>query len=106
MEAEAKTEGKTIEVALSEPITGHGQVTKVILKVPRAGDYFALGEPIAYAKKGDGTMFAVENIDVLKGYIDRLLVQPDALVFEGISLKDAFAVKEAVLGFFGSSRPK
>ncbi|MGD0333920.1 MAG: hypothetical protein ABSA90_11785 [Xanthobacteraceae bacterium] len=103
----AETEQKTIEVALSEPITGHGgAVAKVILKVPRAGDYFTLGEPIAYARKGDGTMFAVENIDVVKGYIDRLLVQPDALVFDGISLKDALAIKEAVLGFFGTSRPK
>lgn len=96
-----------MEIALSEPVTGHGgQVTKVVLRHPRAGDFFALGEPIAYAKKGDGTLFAVENIEVLKAYVDRLLVEPDGLIFEQVSLKDAVAVKEAVLGFFGSSRPK
>jgi hypothetical protein len=104
---EVPTNPKRVEIELSEPVIGHGgQVKKVILRLPRAGDFFVLGEPIAYARKGDGTTFAVENIEVLSSYIQRLLVEPDALIFESLSLQDALAVKEAVLDFFGKARLK
>jgi hypothetical protein len=98
--------GKTVTIDLTEPFPlGHGgPVRKVVLREPRAKDLFEFGEPISYAQKSDGTMFSAENIEVVKLYVERLMVEPDVLIFDQVNFADAFAVKDAVLRFFSEAR--
>jgi hypothetical protein len=90
---------KTID--LSSPLPGHGElIRKVVLKEPTYADYMSLGDPFVIARNSDGSLFPVENGDVIRAYIDRCCVSPDPLLLAGLSLADAMAVKGAVLSFF------
>lgn len=99
---------KTVTVELSEAIIGHtGPVSRVVIKEPTAGDYFALGEPSVWGRGADGNSFIVENVEVVEGYVSRCVQEPnDPLILNQMSLADAMKVKDAVLGFFGEARRK
>lgn len=97
---------KTVDVLLSDPIRGHGgEITKVVLREPRALDFFELGEPIAFAVSKDGMQYTADNEGTIKLYIDRCLVEPkDPLLLEQLSLADAMKLKETVVNFFLAAR--
>lgn len=97
---------KQTTIPLSEPLAGHeGKITQVIVRSPKAAEFFLYGEPYAYARNRDGTVFTVENAETVKSYIDVLIVEPkDKLLIAQLELTDAMKVKEAVLGFFTAAR--
>src|SRR5262245_1615460 len=97
---------KQITIQLAEPLAGHqGPIATVVVREPRAAEFFRLGEPFAYARNADGTIFTVENAETVKAYLDALIVEPaDRLLIEQLSLSDAMKVKETVLGFFTAAR--
>lgn len=99
---------KHVTIELSEPIIGHSDpIRRVVLQEPRARDYFALGEPSVYARNPDGTVYAVENAEVIDRYIERCIVEPkESILLDQMSLGDAMRVKDAVLGFFSDARKK
>lgn len=91
-----------VVIPLTIPIQGHeGLVREVVLRAPRAGDFFALGEIYAhgFSQKGDIT-YRAENTEVVRAYIERLVESPNALLLEKLSLVDAMKVKGRVLAFF------
>lgn len=95
-----------IEIELTTPIVGHsGPITKVVLRAPLAGDFFLLGEPFAYAASKEGLVYSAENAEVVRGYIERLLIEPNALLLANVSLKDAMRIKAVLMDFFSDARP-
>lgn len=96
---------KQIVIELVEPIEAHEKlVRQVILREPRAADYFALGDPFVIGSNPDGTMFEVVNEPVVKGYIDRLAESPNAALLNTLGVADAINVRRAVLDFFYTAR--
>lgn len=97
---------KTITVNLVDPITTpRGEVTSAILREPTAREYFALGEPFAFASAAQGTTLPMEREDVIADYLGRCLQSPLTLdLVEGSSIANAYRLKEAVLGFFAQAR--
>ncbi|MCA0417349.1 MAG: phage tail assembly protein [Proteobacteria bacterium] len=94
-----------IVVKLKKPITAHNEViSEVVLREPRAHDFFTLGDPYVIARNGDGSVFPVEDRGVIQDYMERCVVKPDPALIGTLGLADAMAVKEAVLGFFVSAR--
>ncbi|WP_316172145.1 MULTISPECIES: hypothetical protein [unclassified Bradyrhizobium] len=95
-----------VTIALLEPIEGgRGQIKEVVLRPPKYRDIAALGEPSAYARSDDGLMFTSDKDEVVHGYIERLLVEPqDAALLEQLGLADALKLREAVHGFFQAAR--
>lgn len=96
---------KERRVPLSAPIGAHGELVKeVVLREPRASDFFSLGDPFVWAQNADGSMFPVENSEAIRAYLDRCVVSPDPLLMGQIGLADAMAVKAAMLDFFVQAR--
>ncbi len=91
-----------VRIPFPAGLTVHGSViTEIVLREPSFDDYLELGEIISYGKAPDGTIFSVENSEVLRGYFERCLVQPATpLLLAPGGMKLARAVKGAVLGFF------
>jgi hypothetical protein len=90
-----------ITVLLKRPFTGaNGPVTEIVLQEPAASDYFALGAPQTWVKASGG-MALIDNDQAIRSYVERLIVKPDPLLaMTQMSVLDAIAVKDAVLGFF------
>ncbi len=97
---------KTETVKLTEPVLWHDrQLTELTLREPRARDFFAFGEPMTWARTGDGNAVSVENPDVIGRYLDACIVHEGGSALLGlVGLTDAFALKDAVLGFFVAAR--
>lgn len=94
-----------IDIQLSTPITGpKGPVNKVTLREPTGWEHIELGEPYVVARNKDGTMYSVENDQVIMAYLDKCVVEPEPLLLKQLTLKDGMAVKEALLGFFHAAR--
>ncbi len=99
---------KNVTVTLGTPIPGHkGPIDKVVIREPRAGDYFELGEPVIYTQSREGRLIGAEHTETVKAYLDRLIVEPkDQLVLGQMDLADSMKVKAAMMDFFINARLK
>jgi hypothetical protein len=93
---------KTVSLKLIEPIKGHGPdggplitMDEITFREPRYGDIVHLGEPTAYARSAEGMLFTSEKPEVVKSYLERLLVTADAI-----------AAKQVVYDFFEEAHAK
>lgn len=95
-----------VTITLTDPIEGHeGQVKAITLREPKYGDVMALGEPNAFARSEGGMVYTAENESVIRGYIERLMVEPkDPALLLQLTLADTLKLKEAVHGFFQVAR--
>lgn len=96
-----------VEITLKEPLIGPaGPVGKVVLREPRARDFFDLGEPIAYAHTTDGAMvYTADKEGVVWEYVLRCVVEPDnPLLLDQLCLADGLELRRAILGFFETAR--
>lgn len=92
-------------ITLSQPLdAGDGKITSVTLRDPTFKDFMELGETHVFARNKDGTIYTAESIDTIRGYIERLC-DCDPLLLSHLGLKDARALKGAVLDFFEQSSP-
>lgn len=93
-------------ITLLTPIEGpEGQVKTIVLREPKYADVISLGEPSAYARSEAGMVYTAEKDDVVKGYIERLMIEPkDAQLLVQLTLADTLSLKEAVHGFFVAAR--
>lgn len=91
-----------VRIPVPAGLTTHaGPVFEVVLQPPTYDAYLDLGEIVTWGKAPDGTVFTVQNSEVLRSYIARCLVQPkDPLVLNQGGLALARAVRGAVLDFF------
>ena len=92
---------KTVTVELSEPLIGHkGPIQVIVLREPKAAEYWEYGEPTRLAYT-NGFGVKIENDEAIKAYIEAVVTEPkDPLLLGQLNLKDARAVKKALLGFF------
>ena len=95
----------TIELLEKRPGFQDETVERVILREPKAREFFSLGEPTVMARSPDGTVFATERPDVVADYIAACVIEPSSkAVLDNLSLADAMRVKAAMLDFFGNAR--
>jgi hypothetical protein len=98
-------ENMSTTIELTKAIVGHdGPIRQIVLREPTARDLFQLGEPFAYARNPDGTLYSAENTEAIKAYIERLIDADKELLIGQMSLADGMRVKEAVLSFFTTAR--
>jgi hypothetical protein len=92
---------KQITVALKRPFEGgKGLIRNIVLQEPTAGDYFQLGAPQTWVRASGG-MALVENDQAIRAYAERSIIDPDPLLaMTNMSVIDAIAVKDAIVGFF------
>lgn len=94
-------------IKLSRSYEAHGQVfDTVTLREPKLRDHFALGEPAGLQPGADDIPVMVERFDIIAAYAERLAVagKPGMECLQDLDLADAFAVKEAIIGFFSEAR--
>jgi hypothetical protein len=85
---------KTRTIALSEPL---GAIKKIVLREPRCADLSNLGMPAVWVSLPGGGF--LQEMPVLYQWIERLAdIDPDFL--GALCLRDALAVRGAVLAFF------
>lgn len=97
---------KVIRVALPEQVETHeGYVKEAVFREPVARDYFALGEPMQAVRGADGEVFIVEKDAVIESYLSRLVQAPlDPVILGTMSMANAMACREEIIGFFGKAR--
>lgn len=97
---------KVIKVALPEAVETHeGYVKEAVFREPVARDYFALGEPMQAVRGADGEVFIVEKDAVIESYLSRLIQAPlDPVILGTMSMANAMACREEIIGFFGRAR--
>lgn len=98
----------TTAIALSRPLATHaGEIRALKLSEPTGEMYLRLGEPIVYGRSPDGSVFAIENEEIIRRYIEACMPpEVDAVMIGQLSLEDAMAVKEEVLDFFRAARAR
>lgn len=97
---------KLITVNLPDDVETHDGFVKVAtFREPVARDYFALGEPMQAVRGADGEMFFVEKDAVIEAYLARLVQAPlDPVSLGSMSMANAMACREEIIGFFGKAR--
>ncbi|MBR2117668.1 MAG: phage tail assembly protein [Afipia sp.] len=94
-----------ITIPLSKPITAHDKkITSLVLREPGYTDIMTLGEPSAFARDAAGMVYTAEKDEVIKAYIERLLVDVDPLLLTQLNAPDTFKLRDAVHGFFSAAR--
>jgi hypothetical protein len=87
-------------ITLSRPITTHeGQVSTITVREPKGKDFFELGDPTTLVRTQHG-LAEIRNDGVIEAYINRCVSVEAALLANQLNLRDAMAVRDAVLDFF------
>jgi hypothetical protein len=93
-------------VDLSGPIQGHGKsYNQVVVREPTARDFIELGQPeyVIFGPNNQATQH--EDNGIIEQYLRRCIREPNAdIVFAQINLRDAIALRTALLGFFIAAR--
>lgn len=89
-------------VTLVEPIEGHeGSIRQVEFREPRYRDIVGFGAPYSVHSVAGGEEVTIINEAELAHYIEACLVKPaEPDLLKQLGLRDTFAVRRAVLGFF------
>lgn len=92
-------------IKLEKPIVLHGKTTSELeLREPPGGLYIKLGDPRLLVFNPSGSGYWIEQLDVIKAYLDALVVHElGADVVTLLSLADAMTLKEALFDFFTSA---
>lgn len=98
---------KTSTIKLSTPVEIHDRpVTEITLREPTGGQYLDFGEPLILVNSSGG-LFQTEDRAAIGKYLDACVEHDSGVaVLRLLSLHDARAVKEALLGFFTRSAPE
>ena len=93
---------KTVSIPVPDGLTVHGEILKAVtLREPSFDEFLEFGDPVVWTKAPDGSVFAVENVGVIKSYLAACLVAPkDPILLEQGGFRLARAVKDAILDFF------
>jgi hypothetical protein len=94
-------------VKLSRRYEAHGTVfDEVTVREPRFEDLMTLGEPYEVQKTSNNVPIVIENTAIVADYVERCVVKPGIECMVVLGIKDARAVRGAVLGFFLSGAPQ
>lgn len=92
-----------ITIHLRKPLY-NGTVTEVRLREPTAAEYIEIGDINQYGRSPDGSIYEIEVDGVARRYFERLITYPMLPQARQLSLVDAMAVKDAIVGFFDAAR--
>jgi hypothetical protein len=99
----------TKTVVLSSPIQGHrGMIRELKFREPKFEDYMAFGDPeTLVGLSNGGAAFYQEDMNAIRQYTERLVVDFDINFMSLIGLKDTLAIKNTILSFFrDATRPE
>ncbi len=66
-----------IRIPLARPMPGHnGEVRELVMREPTFNDFMDLGDPYQIAQSPEGSNFAIVDPEVVRGYFQRMLVEP------------------------------
>lgn len=91
-------------VKLSAPVTiGDTPITELSFRPPTSGNYLALGgRPYVWTNAAIEPLIDYEK---LTAYLELLVETPNGkAAIHALSIEDAMAMEEAILGFFSKSR--
>jgi hypothetical protein len=98
--------GKKID--LVEPVPDwFGKRLLALSLAPPRGRHLIYGNPRTWITNDDGAVYAVENIDIIKRYLDALICDENGAALDGgssilqeLSLADSIQLKDALFDFF------
>jgi len=96
-------------VRLTKPIKLFDkQISEIKLREPTGGMYALLGDPRVFVYNQSGSGYWIEKQESISGYLDKLVEHESGgeVLFSLLSLEDAFAVKQALFGFFDDAMAK
>ncbi len=95
---------ETKTVQLLAPIEHHNAtITELRLREPSGGLYARLGDPRVAVRTKEGGYW-VEQPDVIKAYLDKLVDHQDGAVLLGLmGMPDVMMLKEELFGFFAAA---
>ncbi len=92
-----------VKIKLTKPVQMFNKpIAEIELKEPNGSQFIMWGEPRSLVFNASGSGYWVENNEVIDKYLDMLLDYElgGKTILGMLSLEDAMAVKEALLGFF------
>lgn len=96
----------TRSVTLTSPKFGEVTIPQLVFREPKMSDLIANGEPYIPTRSPDGATIVVENMAAIAGLASDCLIEPFGrpAVIDQLALRDALAVKDAIVGFFTDAR--
>ncbi|MER9972016.1 hypothetical protein [Mesorhizobium sp. M0060] len=92
-------------VTLSRRYEAHGAVFETVkVREPRFNDLMQLGEPYEM-QRAAGNNVVIENVETVAAYVRRCVIEPGFDMLGELGIKDARAVRVAVLDFFTYGEP-
>lgn len=97
---------KNQTVILASPQFGEVKVAQLVFREPKMSDLIANGEPYIPTRSPNGATIVVENMDAIAGLARDCLIEPFGMpaIIDQLALRDALAVKDAIVGFFTDAR--
>ena len=99
-----------VTLELLQPFEAFGEMVRdVEIKEPRAFDYLELGEPRIFARSPDGSIYAIEDIGVVRQYLARCVSKKDSRGQDMprlelmMALADIRRARETLIGFFSDA---
>ena len=100
---------ETTKVVLSSPIQGQrGTISELKFRAPKFEDYMEFGDPeTLVGLSNGGAGFYQEDMNAIRQYTERLVVDFDINFLPMIGLRDTLLIKSCILNFFRSAiRPE
>lgn len=97
-----------ITIPLKEPLKGPNgaSIDKIVLREPTFDEYLAFDDPYTVMSSREGTPYVIENLESIKNYIARCLVEPkDPALLSQCGVRVGQQVKRAMLSFFQPDAP-
>lgn len=94
---------RTVTIQLEEPRLDidETRIEAVVIREPKAHEFFTHGMPWTTVQRPDGSVIVIENTETIRTYLTLLVEQPKSPnVINSLGLRDATAVKDAIIGFF------
>lgn len=97
---------KEVRIDLLDPKLDHDEqrIEFLMLREPRAHEYFSHGVPWTRVDRPDGSVIMIERPEVIKAYLDVCVEERARPILNSLSLSDADFLKETLLGFFVDAR--
>jgi hypothetical protein len=99
---------ENITIPLTEPLKGpnNTKFDKIVLREPTFDEYLAFDDPYTVMSSNEGTPYVIENMESIRNYISRCLVEPkDPALLSQAGVRVGQQVKRAMLSFFQPDAP-
>jgi len=97
---------ETVTIKLARPVLWHDQqVREVVVKEPTGALLMKHGNAVTWSQSAGGNTLSVEDPEVIRAYVEGCVAhEGGAALFALLSLEDAMAIRDTVIGFFTAAR--